>query len=81
MEIAAIIGSVLSLVGVIVTSVITHRKIVYELHESQAVMAEQISGMRKELEEMNKEVKNIPVMLYRLDQVEQKINRLEERTI
>jgi len=79
MDYTAIIVAVLSLIGVIITSVLTHRKTVYDVQACVAVMNEQISGMRKELEEMNQEVKNIPVMMYRIDQLEQKLNRMEER--
>ena len=79
MDYTAIIVAVLSLIGVIITSILTHRKTVYDVQSCLAVMTEQISGMRKELEEMNQEVKNIPVMLYRIDQLEQKLNRMEER--
>ncbi|MBO4703975.1 MAG: hypothetical protein J5617_04030 [Bacilli bacterium] len=79
MDITAIIVAVLSLVGVVITSVLTHRKTIYDVQSCLAVMTEQVTGMRKELEEMNKEVKNIPVMLYRIDQLEQKLNRMEEK--
>lgn len=79
MDYTAIIVAILSLIGVIITSVLTHRKTVYDVQACVAVMNEQISGMRKELEEMNQEVKNIPVMMYRIDQLEQKLNRMEER--
>ena len=79
MDYTAIIVAVLSLIGVIITSVLTHRKTVYDVQACVAVMNEQITGMRKELEEMNKEVKNIPVMMYRIDLLEQKLNRLEEK--
>lgn len=79
MDYTAIIVAILSLIGVIITSILTHRKTVYDVQACVAVMNEQISGMRKELEEMNQEVKNIPVMMYRIDQLEQKLNRMEER--
>ena len=79
MDYTTIIVAVLSLIGVVITGILTHRKTVYDVQACVAVMTEQISGMRKELEQMNQEVKNIPVMLYRIDQIEQRLNRMEER--
>jgi len=79
MDITAIVVAVLSLVGVIITSLLSHRKIEYDIQTSQAVTSNELNRIAEEVAQISKEIKNVPVMLYRLDQLEDNQKRMEAK--
>ncbi|MBO7453588.1 MAG: hypothetical protein J6U54_24915 [Clostridiales bacterium] len=79
MDITAIVVAVLSLVGVIITNLLSHRKIEYDLQANQAVTTTELNRIAEEVAQISKEIKNVPVMLYRLDQLEQNQKRMEAK--
>lgn len=79
MDITAIVVAVLSLVGVIITNLLSHRKIEYDLQANQAVTTTELNRIAEEVAQISKEIKNVPVMLYRLDQLEDNQKRMEAK--
>lgn len=79
MDITAIVVAVLSLIGVIVSNLLSHRKIEFDLQTNQAVTTKELNRIADEVAQISKEIKNVPVMLYRLDQLEQNQKRMEAK--
>lgn len=79
MDITAIVVAVLSLIGVIITNLLSHRKIEYDLQANQAVTTTELNRIAEEVAQISKEIKNVPVMLYRLDQLEDNQKRMEAK--
>ena len=79
MDITAIVVAVLSLLGVVISNLLSHRKIEYEIQASQAVTTNELARIGEEVGQISKEIKNVPVMLYRLDQLEANQKRMEEK--
>ncbi|MBO7453309.1 MAG: hypothetical protein J6U54_23500, partial [Clostridiales bacterium] len=62
-----------------ITNLLSHRKIEYDLQANQAVTTTELNRIAEEVAQISKEIKNVPVMLYRLDQLEDNQKRMEAK--
>ena len=72
-----VVVSVISLIGVIITGITTVFTVSGKLTTSQAVTNEKLQTLNNTVENLVKEVKSIPVMDYRMKQMESEIKDVQ----
>lgn len=76
--ISALITGGLALAGVIVSNIFTSQSIQKKLEISQAVMDTKLESLAKDVREHNSNVQQIPVIAKQLDNLEHRVDRLED---
>lgn len=74
-----LIGSGLSLLGVVFTNYQSNKKIESTLDKKQAVTDEKITELTREVREHNNFAKRMPVVELQIKNIEEKIKKLEEK--
>nr|DAT84180.1 MAG TPA: hypothetical protein [Caudoviricetes sp.] len=74
-----LIGSGLSLIGVVFTNSQSNKKIESTLDKKQAVTDEKITELTREVREHNNFAKRMPVVELQIKNIEEKLKHLEER--
>ena len=74
-----LIGSGLSLIGVVFTNYQSNKKIESALDKKQAVTDEKITELTREVREHNNFAKRMPVVELQIKNIEEKIKKLEEK--
>ena len=74
-----LIGSGLSLLGVVFTNYQSNKKIEITLDKKQAVTDEKITELTREVREHNNFAKRMPVVELQIKNIEEKLKHLEER--
>lgn len=74
-----LIGSGLSLIGVVFTNYQSNKKIESTLDKKQAVTDEKITELTREVREHNNFAKRMPVVELQIKNIEEKIKKLEEK--
>ena len=74
-----LIGSGLSLLGVVFTNYQSNKKIEITLDKKQAVTDEKITELTREVREHNNFAKRMPVVELQIKNIEEKIKKLEEK--
>lgn len=74
-----LIGSGLSLLGVVFTNYQSNKKIESTLDKKQAVTDEKITELTREVREHNNFAKRMPVVEMQIKNIEDKLKHLEER--
>lgn len=74
-----LIGSGLSLIGVVFTNYQSNKKIEITLDKKQAVTDEKITELTREVREHNNFAKRMPVVELQIKNIEEKIKKLEEK--
>ncbi len=74
-----LIGSGLSLLGVVFTNYQSNKKIESALDKKQAVTDEKITELTREVREHNNFAKRMPVVELQIKNIEEKIKKLEEK--
>lgn len=77
--IAAVITSVLGLVGIIITNIMSNRKIEHTLETSQAVTEYKIEELTREVREHNNFAKRMPVVEEQIKVINHRIDDLERK--
>lgn len=77
--IAAIIASVGSLIGVIITVRTSNNKIISEMHEHNVLQDERITQLTNEVHKHNDYAERLPILETRFQNVEERLNKIERR--
>lgn len=77
--IAALITSGLGLIGIIVTNIMSNRKVEHTLETSQAVTDCKITELTREVREQNNFARRVPVMEEKLEGIINRVEKLERR--
>ena len=77
--IAALITSGLGLIGIIVTNIMSNRKVEHTLETSQAVTDCKIDELTREVREHNNFARRVPVMEEKLEGIINRVEKLERR--
>lgn len=77
--IAAIITSVLGLLGIIITNMMSNRKIEHTLQTSQAVTDYKLEELTREVREHNNFAKRMPVVEEQIKVINHRIEDLEKK--
>lgn len=76
---AALITGGLSLIGVILTCIVTSKKNEANLEKAQAVTNEKIQQLTDEVKEHNNFAKRMPVVENDIDGIKKRLDKLEDR--
>lgn len=74
MDVIAIITSLIGLAGVIITTLASNKSIKSEIIAGQTATDVKLENLTKTVNEMAKHTEKIPVIEYRVDQLERKVN-------
>ena len=76
---ASLVTGGLSLIGIIVTNIMSNKQIEHKLEVSQAITNTKLDNLTQEVKEHNSNVQQIPVIMERVDALARRIDILEAR--
>lgn len=77
--ISSIITGGISLIGIIITSVLSNKEIAHKLAISQATMNTKLDALAEDVRQHSSGVQKIPVLEEKISGLERRIQALEER--